>query len=189
MTPMSKTGHALRRFDPAPLLLGGVYLLLALPVLRSMPAAVLAASAGLGAALIALSVIDARTMRLPDAITLPLIAAGLLLAVALGWDDPLWRIAAAAAGFLTLYALAVLYEALRGRAGLGLGDAKLFAAAGAWLGLEGLAPVMLWASAIALLAIVIAAALRRPVSAATRIPFGPFLALGFWLVWLYGPVP
>ncbi|WP_088343238.1 MULTISPECIES: A24 family peptidase [Rhodomicrobium] len=178
------------RPDAAPILLGGAYLLLALAVLSrdAMPAGVLAATAVLGAALVALSVIDLRTMRLPDAITLPLVATGPLLTFALGWDDPLWRIAAAAAGFLALYALARAYRALRGRPGLGLGDAKLFAAAGAWLGLEGLPSVMLWASGVALAAVLVALLRGQPVEASSRIPFGPFLALGFWIVWLFGPL-
>jgi leader peptidase (prepilin peptidase)/N-methyltransferase len=70
------------------------------------------------------------------------------------------------------------------RAGLGLGDAKLFAAAGAWLSLEGLPSVMVWVSCAALVAIL----LRQPVEATTRAPFGPYLAFGFWVVWLYGPI-
>jgi leader peptidase (prepilin peptidase)/N-methyltransferase len=103
------------------------------------------------------------------------------------WDGGVvWRIASAAAGFAALFAVAWGYRALRGRAGLGLGDAKLLAAAGAWLGMEALPSVMLWACGSALLAVLIAAAFRLPVEGATRIPFGPFLALGFWIVWLYG---
>lgn len=76
----------------------------------------------------------------------------------------------------------------RRRAELGLGDAKLFAAAGAWLSLEGLPSVMVWASCAALLGVLVAIHLRQPVEATTRVPFGPFLAFGFWVVWLYGPI-
>jgi len=69
---------------------------------------------------------------------------------------------------------------LRGREGLGQRDAKLFAAAGAWLGTAALPQVILLAAAMALL---IAAALGL---AATRLhdhtslPFGPFLELDTW---------
>jgi leader peptidase (prepilin peptidase)/N-methyltransferase len=150
--------------------------------------AVLLASALLGAALVALSVIDLRHMRLPDAITLPLAAAGVALAFALRWPEPVWHIAAAAAGYALLAGLAHGYRAIRGRAGLGLGDAKLFAAAGAWLGPLGLPSALLWACGTALLALALWRARGRPLTGSTRIPFGPFLAIGIWLVWLLGPL-
>jgi leader peptidase (prepilin peptidase)/N-methyltransferase len=179
-----------RQLMPALLALSALYAALALAPLRGETAhlAVIAVSAPLAAVLIALSIIDLRTMRLPDAITLPLIAAGPLVALALGWDGGMWRVGSAAAGFLLLFAIAEGYRALRGRAGLGLGDAKLFAAAGAWLGLEGLPSVMVWGSCAALLAVLIGVLMKRPVEATTRVPFGPFLAFGFWMVWLYGPI-
>ena len=175
---------------PAPLALTALYALVALALLltETVPLAVIAVSVPLAAALITLSIIDLHTMRLPDAITLPLIGSGPLLALALGWDGVMWRIGSAAAGFLFLVAIAQGYRALRGRPGLGLGDAKLFAAAGAWLGLEGLPSVMVWASCAALLAVLLAIILGRPVEASSRVPFGPFLAFGFWVIWLYGPI-
>jgi leader peptidase (prepilin peptidase)/N-methyltransferase len=155
---------------------------------ETVPLSVIAVSMPLAAALIALSVIDLHTMRLPDAITLPLLAAGPLVAYVLGWDGVPGRIGAAAAGFMFLFSIAYSYRALRGRAGLGLGDAKLLAAAGAWLGFDGLPSVMVWATGAALLGVLAAIVLRQPVEATTRIPFGPFLAFGFWMVWLYGPI-
>lgn len=173
------------------LFFAAVYAMLAWPVLcaESMTWVTFAVSAALGVALVSLSTIDVRTYRLPDLITLPLIATGPMLAWTFGWQDgPEWRIAAAAAGFLLLYAVAWIYERMRGRAGLGLGDAKLFAAAGAWLSAEGLTTVMLWATGVALLAVLAARLAGRAIGSTTRVPFGPFLAIGFWLVWLYGPL-
>jgi leader peptidase (prepilin peptidase) / N-methyltransferase len=174
----------------APSLFGALYALLAIPALLAtdIPAAALMISILLAAALVALSVIDMETMRLPDAITLPLIAAGPLIAWALGWDTPFWRILSAGAGFMALFGVAEAYRALRGRSGLGLGDAKLFAAAGAWLGMGALPSVLLWACGIAIAAVLLAVALRRNIRASSRIPFGPFLAFGFWMVWLHGPL-
>lgn len=187
---MDKPNFASRLLVPVPSILAAFYAALALIPLRTETTslAVIAVSMPLAATLIALSIIDLRTMRLPDAITLPLIAVGPLLAFALGWDGALWRVGSAAAGFLFLFAIAEGYRAWRGRVGLGLGDAKLFAAAGAWLGLEGLPSVMVWASCAALLGVLVAILLRQPVEATTRVPFGPFLAFGFWVVWLYGPI-
>jgi leader peptidase (prepilin peptidase) / N-methyltransferase len=186
---MSVPDRGPRLIAAAPFLLTLLYLLLALPMLRDETArpAVLAASALLGAALIWLSLIDIRTMRLPDAITLPLIVSGPAVAFALAGASVVWHAGSAAAGFLFLYLIARGYRALRGRDGLGLGDAKLFAAAGAWLGLEGLPSVMLWGSGAALVTVLAISLLHRPLSASSRLPFGPFIALGFWLVWLYGP--
>ena len=174
----------------APFLLSVLYALVAIPALHAigplLPVILIAAL--LAAGLIALSVIDLATMRLPDAITLPIILAGPPIAWVMGWDDPLWRILSAAIGFLALFGVAEGYRMLRGRAGLGRGDAKLFAGAGAWLGMGALPSVLLWACGIALTGVVLALIMRRKMEASTRIPFGPFLALGFWTVWLYGPL-
>ena len=142
----------------------------------------------LGTILVILSCIDLETYRLPDALTLPLAGLGLLFCEVLGWDDVVWRGAAALAGYGTLYGVAALYRRSRGRDGLGLGDAKLFAAAGAWLGFDGLPSVLLTASLIALAFAGLAIARGGAISGQTRIPFGPYLAFGFWLVWLYGPM-
>ena len=71
---------------------------------------------------------------------------------------------------------------------MGLGDAKLLGAAGVWVGLEGLSSVVLYASALALAGVLFAAVGGRPATRATRLAFGPFLALGVWIVWLRGPL-
>ncbi len=142
------------------------------------------AGAGLGWALIALAAADARHGILPDEITLPRIVAG--LAVAWGIDPMLTAHNAigAAAGFAFVVAVREVYRRLRGREGMGLGDAKLLAAAGAWVGWQGLAGVLLIAAATGL---AVAVVLRRT-SPGDALPFGPFLALGIWLTWLYGPL-
>lgn len=146
------------------------------------------ATLALGATLAALSAIDLAVRRLPDVLTLPLAAAGIGLAWLIDPQLVPWRAAAALAGFLALWAVARLYLVLRGRAGLGLGDAKLLAASGAWVGLEGLPSVVLVGSVAALAALAVARWSGQVLSPHLAIPFGPFLALGFWLVWLYGPI-
>ncbi len=168
-------------------ILSAIYAAVAVPAYLwgvARPATDNIAGAVLAAALIAASVIDLRTLRLPDWITVPLAGAGVAAAHVLAWDDGLQRLLAAAAGFLALALVRDIYFRWRARHGLGLGDAKLMAAAGAWTGLAALPSVLLWACALALLAI---AASGRRVTSATAIPFGPFLAVGTWLVWLYGP--
>jgi leader peptidase (prepilin peptidase) / N-methyltransferase len=178
-------------------LLAAIYAALALPALPAFLAgprtlAAVVPTLVLGAALVALSAVDLATLRLPDVLTLPLIAAGLVCALVFKWNgsswiDLRWRIAAAALGYGLLSATAWLYHRLRGRQGLGLGDAKLLAASGAWLGLEGIAPTLLVASLSGLAAALIGQIAGRPMTAETRVPFGPFLAGATWLMWLYGP--
>jgi leader peptidase (prepilin peptidase)/N-methyltransferase len=156
------------------LALTGVYGLVAWPAFFSgapFPAADMMAGGVLAVGLIVGSIFD-----LPDGVTLPLTGLGILIAHALGWGDWQERILAAAVGFLALALVREVYWRWRGRHGLGLGDAKLFAAAGAWTGAGALASVLLWACGLALAAVAVAA-----------LPFGPFLAAGTWLVWLYGP--
>jgi leader peptidase (prepilin peptidase)/N-methyltransferase len=145
-------------------------------------------SCALGWALLSLAVIDQRHQRLPDALTLPLIPAG--LAVAWGIDADLLADHAlgALAGFAVFFTIAAAYRRLRGQEGLGLGDAKLLAAGGAWLAWQGLPSVVLIAAVIAL-AIALAQSLgRRRLQAQERLAFGPYLAIAIWLVWLYGPL-
>lgn len=141
----------------------------------------------LAVALSLLSAIDLRSYRLPDALTLPLIAAGLVVTaladVRLLW----WHALSAVIGFALLAAVAAVYQRVRNRPGLGLGDAKLLAASGAWLGAELLPDVLLWASGAAVLCVLVSALRGHSPSAEDAIPFGPFLAFGTWALWLYGP--
>jgi leader peptidase (prepilin peptidase)/N-methyltransferase len=75
-----------------------------------------------------------------------------------------------------------------GREGLGLGDVKLFAAAGAWVKLEGLPSVLLIGSSLGLLYALFACRRARRDAALKRVPLGAGLCAGFWLTWVYGPV-
>jgi leader peptidase (prepilin peptidase)/N-methyltransferase len=139
-----------------------------------------------GWVLLALGWIDWNCMILPDALTLPLIVAGLL---ATWWLDPFAltdHALAAALGYTALRGLALLYRRLRGRDGLGEGDAKLLAALGAWVGLDNLPSVVLGA---ALAGLAWAGLLRlrgTALTGSTALPFGPFLALSGWVVLLRG---
>lgn len=138
--------------------------------------------------LLTLAWIDLRRWLLPDLLTLPLIVAGLAVAAALDPDTLLDRALGAALGYAALRALAVFYKIVRQREGLGRGDAKLLGAAGAWVGATALPQVILLAALAALLA---AAALRLVgvrLHARSALPFGPFLALAIWTIWLGGPL-
>jgi leader peptidase (prepilin peptidase)/N-methyltransferase len=144
--------------------------------------------AALGWWLLALAWIDWRHTILPDVLTLPLIPLGLAAAGALtpeNLPDPLLGIAC---GYLGLWAVAWGYRRLRGRDGLGMGDAKLLAAAGAWVGATGLPSVLAGAAFAALLAVGGMMLAGRRLDRYAAIPFGPFLATAMWLVWLFGPI-
>ena len=98
-------------------------------------------------------------------------------------------LAGALLGYFALWFVARVYWASRKADGLGLGDAKLFAAAGAWLGPLALAPVLLVASLLALFTVGILRLSGHSLTMQTRIPFGPFISasfFGFWLLRLAG---
>jgi leader peptidase (prepilin peptidase)/N-methyltransferase len=145
------------------------------------------ATALLAAALVALSTIDTLTFELPDVLTLPLAAAGVALHLVAGPAVAAGQAVAALIGYAALAGLSRAYAALRGRAGLGLGDAKLLAAGAAWLGLAALPTVVALAAAAALVTVAVAWLRGGSLSLDARLPFGPYLALAIWLVWLHGP--
>ena len=140
---------------------------------------------GFAATLVALSAIDWDTTLLPDDLTLPLLWAGLLAALA-GWTVPLaTAVIGATAGYLSLWSVYWLFKLTTGKEGMGYGDFKLLAAIGAWLGWQAVLPVLLLASVIgALVGIAMKAtgALRE----GRFVPFGPFLAGGALAVLLVG---
>ena len=148
-------------------------------------------SCGLGWTLLALAATDIKYFLLPDILTLPLIVFGLLANAALeanGLAEQLLsdRVIGAAAGYAFVRVLRCIYRLLRRREGIGLGDAKLFAAAGAWISWQVLPSVLVIASVLALAAVLV---WRGPgLEAARRVPFGVFLAMGLWITWLYGPL-
>lgn len=152
------------------------------------PTALLWPSALLGWALLALAEIDRRHFWLPDGLVLPLIAGGLAMSARAGSDQLLAAAIGAAAGYLSLSLINRLYGRIRGRPGLGRGDAKLFAAAGAWVGWTGLPQVLLIGSLSAILLSLVRAGGAGFPGGATAVPFGPGLALGLWLVWSFDPV-
>ncbi|MDZ4740779.1 MAG: prepilin peptidase [Alphaproteobacteria bacterium] len=141
----------------------------------------------LGWVLLALAVMDARDFFLADELTIPLVPLGLAVCWLLSPEQLYFHIAGAVLGLASMIALAWGYKTVRGGDGLGLGDAKLFAAAGAWTGLEGLGTVLLYAVLVNLLMLAVARPTAGDMGATTPIPLGTGLAAGIWLTWLYGP--
>ncbi|WP_119459733.1 A24 family peptidase [Rhodospirillaceae bacterium SYSU D60014] len=142
----------------------------------------------LGWLLLALAVMDWRAFVLSDALTLSLVPTGLAVAHLVEPTVLAEHLIGALAGYLAFAGLASAYRYVRGRDGLGMGDAKLLAGAGAWVSWSGLPSVVLLAALCALSAVLAKSLAGGSISAMDRVPFGSYLALGTWLVWLYGPV-
>jgi len=141
------------------------------------------AQASASATLLVLALIDARTRLLPDALTLPLMWAGLALAWAgygIALND---AVAGAMTGYGFLWVLFWVFKCLSGREGMGYGDFKLLAALGAWLGWQALAMVLLVACVIAVL---FAMLCQRSFAPGGAYPFGPFLAASGTAAFLIG---
>lgn len=126
-----------------PTLCCGISLLVA----AVLPARLLPASLLLSWILLALIIIDLRYLLLPDVLTLSLLWLGLLGNVADVISSALLTeaVLGAAAGFTVLALLAYGYRMVCKKEGLGLGDAKLLAALGAWLGVYWLPILVLMA--------------------------------------------
>jgi len=141
-----------------------------------------------GGWLLLIAIIDAEHFWLPDILTLPLGITGLIVAAVMAPAVLADRAIGVIIGFCVLAGLAALYERLRGRRGLGGGDARMLAAVGAWVGWQGLPSVLLIGSVAGLVVVLVMAVRGQKPRADVRLPFGTFMALGAWVTWLYGPI-
>jgi leader peptidase (prepilin peptidase)/N-methyltransferase len=159
--------------------------------------------------LVALAVMDAENLWLPDRLTFPGIALGFVLACACGglyasmvrgggFDE--WRHYAslslfhwfigAIASTVGILVIRWIYIMIRGQEGIGMGDVKLIAMIGGWLGVH--CAVLAFGIAVILAALVALVMLVLPSARATekswrttKLPFGTFLSIGaavtaFW---------
>lgn len=133
--------------------------------------------------LLALLITDVEHHWLPDALTLPLIPAGLALGMLIGHAPLAERALAALLGFAALAALRLFYRWRTGREGMGGGDPKLLAGIGALLGPLALPFLITGAALLGLVLALLDRARGRQVEATTALPFGALLA-GMALIWL-----
>ena len=137
--------------------------------------------------LVAAGGIDFRTQLLPDSLTLPLLWLGLLISLVPVFVDSREAVIGASIGYLALWSVYWLFKLATGKEGMGFGDFKLFAAAGAWMGYAALLPVIIIA---AVSGAVIGTILLRARGQDRSVPFafGPFLAIAMW-IWLVAGDP
>ena len=127
--------------------------------------------------------IDLRRGIIPDWLNLVIAVVGLARAVIFdGWAA---AVSAGCEGIIIgaiVWLLRRLYFMFRKFQGLGLGDVKLLAASGTWIGVAGVPVQLLVASLTALAAAGVMQLAGRKMTRQTSLPFGPFLALG--LLWV-----
>ncbi len=138
----------------------------------------------LWSSLIVISFIDLDHMIIPDRITLPGIALGLVAGTLLlprWWDSVVGLLV----GGGILYFMAWISPYLFGKEGMGGGDIKLLAMIGAFLGWK---PAILTIFFGGLLGAVVGVTLMgvRVITREAYLPFGPFLSLGAVVAILYG---
>lgn len=142
----------------------------------------------LGLLMALICLIDRRMFVVPDALSLSATAVGLIAAGLAGPEASFGRLAqhamAAVLAACLFMAIRGFYRWWRGSEGLGLGDVKLAAAAGAWVGLDWLGLTLLLACGAALTAVMLRALAGKPVARSTALPFGSFIAPAIALAWL-----
>jgi leader peptidase (prepilin peptidase)/N-methyltransferase len=138
------------------------------------------------ASLVVISFIDLQHQIIPDVLSLPGVVVGFgvsFLPGQVSWVDSLIGIVAGG-GFLFL--VAVVFERLTGKEGMGGGDVKLLAMLGAWMGWRSL-PFVVLVSSLAGVFIGGGSLLLAGKGYRIRIPFGPFLSLGALVIFFFGP--
>ena len=139
--------------------------------------------------LAAVCAIDARYGIIPNSLVAALAGGGVIQMLVLGQADLLLQ-RGIEAGLLLGggYLFRSLYRALRGHDGLGQGDVKFAASAVLWVGLDGIPGLLLAAVVSALASLLILKAQGYDLHGRLAISFGPHLALGLWLIWVFGPL-
>ncbi|WP_425231166.1 prepilin peptidase [Sphingomonas sp.] len=141
------------------------------------------AGAVFGWLLLTLALLDLAAWWLPDRLTGLLAVTGLAGGAA-GIGPPLVdRLIGGTAGFALLLLVSLGYRRVRGRAGMGGGDPKLFGAIGLWLGWAMLPPVLLVASLLGLGVMLVAALTGRRMAGDAPLPLGALLAAAAYPAW------
>lgn len=135
--------------------------------------------------LIALTFIDIDKQILPDDITMLGLWIGLLLSLQHVFVTPSEAILGAAGGYLTFWIIYWVFKILTHKEGMGYGDFKLLALAGAWIGWKYL-PIVIFIASITGTIWGLVSLMMKVSHKDQPMPFGPFLALGLWLTFILG---
>ncbi len=144
------------------------------------------------AMLIAQTYIDIRHYIVPDQFSIyavPFGVAGCALLGRLGFEGaPSWQqsVVGALVGGGVLGSVALLYWIVRREEGMGLGDVKLLAMIGSFLGALPAMPIVLMVGSVAGAGVGITVLLFQRKGLRSALPFGPFLALGALVYLLHG---
>jgi len=134
--------------------------------------------------LIAMTFMDINEQFIPDDCNYILLWSGLFLSTGSFFTTPVQSILGAIVGYVGLWIIAKLFQVFRKKEGMGHGDFKLLAALGAWFGLQAV-PVILFIGVITCLIITLVIFMFKKLKFDTPIPFGPFLALGGWMMLIW----
>lgn len=135
---------------------------------------------------LALAAIDLEHFLLPDKLTLTGLAIGLGLQPWLGWTSIRGALVGVALGGLLPLALSALWRLIRGVPGMGLGDVKMLAMVGAFLGWQGVVVTLVTGALLGSLVGGVGL-VRGSLGAESKLPFGTFLAIGAVVALFFGP--
>ncbi|QUX95996.1 hypothetical protein C0J08_11510 [Marinomonas sp. CT5] len=134
----------------------------------------------LASALMVSAVIDFEQQLIPDGCNIVVLGCALILNIMAGSIEN--SVLGMLFGYTIIYGVRFIYYLLKHQEGIGLGDAKLLAALGAWLGISNLAYLLLGAS---LSGILYTICLRK--NGPKHLSFGPFLIFSALLVFYFHP--
>ncbi len=136
---------------------------------------------------VAMSFIDIDHQILPDSMTLPLVWFALLCAYQSVFISLTDAVIGAIAGYMILWSIYWLFKLLTGKEGMGYGDFKLLAVIGALVGWQQVGLVVVLSAGVG--AIIGGLLLMiQGKGKETKIPFGPYLAVAGWIMFLWGDI-
>ena len=134
--------------------------------------------------LITLALIDAKTMLLPDNLTIPLMWLGIAVNYHYLFVDLQSSVLGAMIGYLSLWSLYHVFRLLTGKEGMGYGDFKILAALGAWGGWQ-ILPFTIFAASLVGAVVGILMMVVQGKKESQPIPFGPWLALAGFIGFIW----
>ena len=126
--------------------------------------------------------IDLKHFIIPNELTFPLMAIGLIKSFDPNLNQYLFpnflnSLIGGVAGYIIIWMIIFIYKRLRNKEGMGLGDAKLLSAIGFWFGWISIPFILFFSSFIALV-LAIPSLINKSKNLSSQIPFGPYLILG-----------